>query len=64
MDAEHIVRVPQPIRAIAIGDLLDFVGDVVTGDRRRCVVPKTERLHQVQVYGQPRAVISETGPNP
>ena len=34
------------------------------GDRRRCVVPKTDRLHQVHVYGQPRAVMSETGANP
>ena len=33
-------------------------------DRRRCVKPKTEWLHQVQVYGQPRAVMSETEPMP
>ena len=30
-------------------------------ERRRCVVPNTERLHHVQVYGQPRAVMSDTG---
>ncbi len=33
-------------------------------ERRRCVSPNTERLHQVQVYGQPRAVISDTVPMP
>ena len=48
-----------------------YYGWSFDGERRRCVLPYTEWLHQLHLYGQPRAVngasasvISDTCDNP